>query len=64
MPGFLKKVDQKLLLNKPDVWSTRTHLVLYYGILFILLLAGLCFLEIDARPRLLVGKLIEDSLKL
>jgi len=45
MPGFLKKFDQKLLLNKPGIWSTRTHLVLYYGVLFILVLAVLCFLE-------------------
>lgn len=45
MPGFLKRAEQKLLLNKPGVWSTRTHLVVYYGVLFILALAGLCFLE-------------------
>lgn len=45
MPGFLKRAEQKLLLNKPGIWSTRTLLVLYYGVLFILVLAGLCFLE-------------------
>jgi hypothetical protein len=45
MPGFLKKAEQKLLLNKPGAWSTRTHLVLYYGLLFMLFLATLCFLE-------------------
>jgi hypothetical protein len=45
VPGFLKTVEQKLLLNKPGIWSARTHLVLYYGILFMLVLAGLCFLE-------------------
>jgi hypothetical protein len=45
MPGFLKKGEQKLLLNKPGIWSTRVHLVLYYGVLFILFLAALCFLE-------------------
>ena len=45
MPGFLKKAEQKLLLNKPGIWSTRTLPVLYYGVLFILFLAGLCFLE-------------------
>ncbi|WP_133053849.1 hypothetical protein [Niastella yeongjuensis] len=43
MPGFLKRAEQKLLLNKPLIWSTRVHLVLYYGILYNLLLAGLCF---------------------
>jgi hypothetical protein len=45
VPGFLKRAEQKLLLNKPGIWSTRTHLVAYYGALFILALAGLCFLE-------------------
>jgi hypothetical protein len=45
VPRFLKKAEQKLLLNKPGIWSTRTHLVLYYGILFLLFLATLCFLE-------------------
>lgn len=45
VPRFLKKAEQKLLLNKPGIWSTRTHLVLYYGILFLLFLAGLCFIE-------------------
>ncbi|MBO9204763.1 MULTISPECIES: hypothetical protein [Niastella] len=45
MPGFLKRAEHKLLLNNPLIWSTRVHLVLYYGILFNLLLAGICFLE-------------------
>lgn len=45
MPGFLKRADQKLLLNKPGIWSTRTHLVVYYGILFLFVLTVLCFLE-------------------
>jgi hypothetical protein len=44
MPGFLKRAEQKLLLNKPLIWSTRVHLVLYFGILFNLLLTGICFL--------------------
>jgi hypothetical protein len=45
VPGFLKKIYQKLLLNKPGIWSSRIHLVLYYGVLFILFLALLAFLE-------------------
>ncbi len=45
MPGFLKRAEQKLLQHNPLVWSTRVHLVLYYGILFNVLLAGLCFLS-------------------
>jgi hypothetical protein len=52
LPGFLKKADQQLLLNKPGIWSTRVHLVLYYGLLFIAALALLCFLEpVDVRSR-------------
>ncbi|WP_133054578.1 hypothetical protein [Niastella populi] len=45
MPGFLKRADQKLLLNKPGIWSTRAHLVVYYGILFLFVLTVICFLE-------------------
>jgi hypothetical protein len=45
VPGFLKTAEEKLLLNKPGIWSTRTHLVLYYGIIFMLFLTGICFLE-------------------
>lgn len=45
VPGFLKNAEEKLLLNKPGIWSTRTHLVVYYGIIFMLGLAGICFME-------------------
>jgi hypothetical protein len=45
MPGFLKRAEQKLLLNKPGIWSTRAHLVVYYGVLFLLVLTALCFLD-------------------
>jgi len=44
MPGFLKRAEQKLLLNNPLIWSTRVHLVLYYGILYNLFLTGLSYL--------------------
>lgn len=45
LPGFLKKAEQKLLLNHPAIWSTRVHLVLYYGLLTMLVLAGICFIN-------------------
>jgi hypothetical protein len=45
MPGSLKRAEQKLLLNKPGIWSTRAHLVVYYGVLFLLVLTTLCFLD-------------------
>ena len=37
IPGFLKKYDKKLLLNHPDTWATRWHLVLWYAFLFLIL---------------------------
>ncbi len=49
-PGFIKKWDEKLLLNRPDTWSTRAHLVVYYTLLFMVVLAGICFIVPD-DPR-------------
>ena len=49
-PGFIKKLDEKLLLNKPDSWSTRAHMVIYYCLLFMVVLAGICFIVPD-DPR-------------
>lgn len=50
VPGFLKKSDTRLLLNKPDTWSTRVHLVLWYSLLFCGLLVLLfLFFPFDAR---------------
>lgn len=45
MPGFLKRAEQKLLQNKPGIWSTRVHLVVYYGVLFLLFLGVLAYFE-------------------
>ena len=49
-PGFIRKLDEKLLLNRPDTWSTRAHMVIYYSLLFMVVLAGLCFIVPD-DPR-------------
>ena len=49
-PGFINALDEYLLLNKPDTWSARSHLVLYYVFLFSVLLTALCFLAPD-DPR-------------
>lgn len=43
VPAFLKKWDDKLLRNKPGTWSSRTHLVLYFALVFALLLFAFCF---------------------
>jgi hypothetical protein len=39
VPNFLKRIDRSLLLNSPSVWSTRTHLALFFGLCFSILLA-------------------------
>ena len=49
-PGFINRIDRYLLLNKPDTWSARTHLAVYYALLFIAALALLCYLVPD-DPR-------------
>ncbi|MBE7172600.1 MAG: hypothetical protein INR73_18620 [Williamsia sp.] len=50
VPRFLRRFDHYLLLNKPDVWSARTHLVIYFGGLFIAALALVSFVMPD-DPR-------------
>lgn len=49
-PGFLNRFDKWLLTNKPDTWSARTHLVLYYCGGFLAILALLAFIFPD-DPR-------------
>ncbi len=44
VPAFLKNIDRQLLLNKPSVWSAGTHLVLYFGLLFSVILTVFCML--------------------
>jgi MFS family permease len=51
VPRFINALDKYLLLNKPDTWSARTHLVLYYGLLFIMTLTLVCFLLPDDPRR-------------
>ena len=52
VPGFLKKLDNYLLINKPAVWSARTHLALWYSLLFAAALALTCFVvPFDAREN-------------
>lgn len=44
-PKFLEKFDKKLLLQKPLVWSARTHLVLWYSFLLIAVVALFSYFE-------------------
>jgi hypothetical protein len=50
-PRFITKLDDYLLKNRPDTWSTRAHLVLYYTIMYALGLAALCFVIPDNPLR-------------
>ncbi len=49
-PGFINKLDEHLLLNKPDTWSARAHLVVYYGLLFAITLFVIGFI-VPNEPR-------------
>lgn len=50
VPSFLQKFDDKLLHNKPNTWSARTHLVVWFAVLFGLVLSLFCYLAFfDAK---------------
>jgi len=50
VPSFLQKIDEQLLRDKPGTWSARTHLVIWFSILFSLALAVFCYLAFfDAK---------------
>jgi len=50
VPSFLQKLDDRLLRNKPNTWAARTHLVIWFTILFALTLSAFCFLAFfDAK---------------
>ncbi len=45
VPSFLQKLDDRLLKKKPATWAARTHLVLWFALLFSLVLGGCCYLS-------------------
>jgi hypothetical protein len=49
-PGFINTLDNYLLKNNPVTWTCRTHLVVYYSLLFSFVLAVLCFI-VPSDPR-------------
>jgi hypothetical protein len=56
VPVFLQKLDDKLLRNKPQLWQTRMHLVVFFAAVFAVVLAAFCFLVFfDARQYSNVG---------
>ncbi|MEO5643680.1 MAG: hypothetical protein ABIQ40_06570 [Bacteroidia bacterium] len=55
-PKFLNRLDNLLLLNRPDTWSTRFHLLIYYCLLFMLALTAICFvIPTDHRAKSYFG---------
>jgi hypothetical protein len=55
-PKFLNRFDNHLLLNRPDTWSTRFHLVFYYCLLFMIVFAAICFVvPTDHREKSYFG---------
>ncbi|GAB2835603.1 hypothetical protein [Ferruginibacter profundus] len=56
VPAFLQKIDDNLLRNKPTIWATRTHLVLWFAVLFALALSIFCYLAFfDAKQYNSIG---------
>ncbi len=50
-PRFITKLDDYLLKNRPDTWTTRVHLVIYYTLLYAIGLSILCFVIPDNPLR-------------
>lgn len=48
---FLNKLDDYLLKNRPDTWTTRVHLVLYYTLLYSVALSLFCLVIPDNPLR-------------
>ncbi len=46
-PPFITKLDDFLLRNRPDTWSTRFHLVLWYWLLYTVALTAFYFVIPD-----------------
>jgi hypothetical protein len=46
-PPFITKLDDFLLRNRPDTWSTRFHLVLWYWLLYTVALTVIYFVIPD-----------------
>lgn len=50
-PRFITRLDDYLLKNRPDTWTTRVHLVVYYTLLYSIVLSILCFVIPDNPLR-------------
>lgn len=50
-PRFINQLDDYLLKNRPDTWTTRIHLIFYYWLIFSVGLSVICFLIPDNPLR-------------
>lgn len=50
-PRFVNQFDDYLLKNRPDTWTSRIHLVIYYWLIFSIGLSVICFLIPDNPLR-------------
>lgn len=41
-PRFINQLDDYLLINRPDTWSSRIHLVVYYTLIYSIALGLIC----------------------
>jgi hypothetical protein len=48
--SFINKIDSQLLRDNPVTWSSRIHMVAFYGVIFSLAMILLCFIVPD-DPR-------------
>ncbi len=57
IPDFLNKLDHRLLINKPSIWRTKAHYLLFYSIIIVALVFSVgCF-----YPRSLYTEVYEKS---
>ncbi len=47
VPSFLNRFDDYLLKHSPEIWSARAHLVVYFGMLFMVVSAFFSFIVPD-----------------
>ncbi|MEZ4825753.1 MAG: hypothetical protein R3C61_05580 [Bacteroidia bacterium] len=48
-PAFLHNLDKYLLLNHPEIWSTRVHYLLWGILLTALIAVGFAWVQVDIR---------------
>ena len=58
IPTFLKKIDRKLLLNRPGIWASQIHYLIFFALIglgFVLLHASLIPIDTNNVPDPEIG---------